>query len=202
MSDYLVAEKNKIPLLLAPQLAVFLSQPGSATGNPTPLEEQLCPGGFGDCNHRRILQFSLHGDCTAWVALSLVFNYTLYQFSLWQFSGDSRLKSILGFNPSDSARQVALEFLTGYIIEKALSIDNIFLFGGKFPIGASLAIIGGIIAVSILLSLLIPKRSGSQPGAALYPSNSRIGISRPLSEKNLDNHQKVKKSGPHQQALR
>jgi tellurite resistance protein TerC len=63
-----------------------------------------------------------------WVVLALAFNYFLYQFSIWQFSRDPRLASIPGFSPSGSARQVSLEFLTGYIIEKTLSIDNIFLF--------------------------------------------------------------------------
>jgi len=36
--------------------------------------------------------------------------------------------SLPGFNPSVAAKQAALEFLTGYIIEKSLSIDNIFVF--------------------------------------------------------------------------
>lgn len=38
---------------------------------------------------------------------------------------------------------------------KMIWLDH--LFGGRFPIGASLAIIGGVIAVSIILSLLFPK---------------------------------------------
>jgi len=63
-----------------------------------------------------------------WVALALVFVYSLYQFSLWHFARDPRLAAIPGFSPADGARQVALEFLTGYVIEKSLSIDNIFLF--------------------------------------------------------------------------
>jgi tellurite resistance protein TerC len=33
------------------------------------------------------------------------------------------------------------------------------MFGGKFPIGWSLGIIGGLIAVSVMLSWLIPKRA-------------------------------------------
>lgn len=37
------------------------------------------------------------------------------------------------------------------------------LFGGKFPIGVSLGIITGVIAVSILLSLLFPKAADSAP---------------------------------------
>lgn len=42
-----------------------------------------------------------------WIALALIFNYGLY---LWRGS------------------EVALEFLTGYLIEKSLSVDNIFVF--------------------------------------------------------------------------
>jgi tellurite resistance protein TerC len=42
-----------------------------------------------------------------WIALSLLFNFGIYHF--------------LGSRP-------ALEFLTGYLIEKALSVDNIFVF--------------------------------------------------------------------------
>lgn len=42
-----------------------------------------------------------------WVALSLVFNYGVYR---WM------------------GPQAGLEFLTGYLIEKALSVDNIFVF--------------------------------------------------------------------------
>jgi tellurite resistance protein TerC len=44
---------------------------------------------------------------TVWVSLSLVFNYGIYHF----------------MGPA-----AGLEFLTGYLIEKALSVDNIFVF--------------------------------------------------------------------------
>ena len=63
-----------------------------------------------------------------WVALALIFNFALYHYASWQFARDPRLTSIPGFSASDSARQAALEFLTGYIVEKTLSVDNIFLF--------------------------------------------------------------------------
>jgi tellurite resistance protein TerC len=63
-----------------------------------------------------------------WVALALVFNYLLYQYSLWSFSRDPRLAALPGFNPEAAAWQVALEFLTGYIVEKSLAVDNIFVF--------------------------------------------------------------------------
>jgi tellurite resistance protein TerC len=63
-----------------------------------------------------------------WVTLALCFNALFYYFSLYQFSHDPRLLSISDFNPQSSAWRSALEFLTGYIIEKSLAVDNIFVF--------------------------------------------------------------------------
>lgn len=63
-----------------------------------------------------------------WISLALCFNYVLYRFALWKFPQDERLLAIPGFNPSAAASQVSLEFLTGYVIEKSLSVDNIFIF--------------------------------------------------------------------------
>jgi tellurite resistance protein TerC len=50
-----------------------------------------------------------------WISLALVFNWLLYQYAASKFS------------PGE-ARQVGLDFLTGYLIEKSLSVDNIFIF--------------------------------------------------------------------------
>lgn len=47
------------------------------------------------------------GWSAVWVALSLTFNYGIYRFM---------------------GREAGLEFLAGYLIEKALSVDNIFVF--------------------------------------------------------------------------
>jgi tellurite resistance protein TerC len=63
-----------------------------------------------------------------WIVLSLIFNFLLYQYALWKFPQDARLMAIPGFNPADAAWHVGLEFLTGYVIEKSLSVDNIFVF--------------------------------------------------------------------------
>jgi|SRR5215475_4035029 len=63
-----------------------------------------------------------------WVTLSLVFNFLLYQFALWKFSHDPRLTALQDFDPSAAAWKTALEFLTGYIVEYSLSVDNIFVF--------------------------------------------------------------------------
>ena len=63
-----------------------------------------------------------------WVSLALVFNYLLYRYTLWKFPQDERLMSLPGFVPDVAAWTVSLEFLTGYIVEKSLSVDNIFVF--------------------------------------------------------------------------
>lgn len=63
-----------------------------------------------------------------WIVLSLLFNFLLYQYALWKFPQDPRLTAIPGFDPSAAAWRVSLEFLTGYVIEKSLSVDNIFVF--------------------------------------------------------------------------
>lgn len=63
-----------------------------------------------------------------WVGLALVFNYGFYQYMLWKFPLDLRLMSIPGFEPALAAKQSALEFLTGFVVEKSLAIDNIFVF--------------------------------------------------------------------------
>ena len=63
-----------------------------------------------------------------WVTLALAFNFLFYQYALWKFARDPRLAQIPGFEPESAARQAGLEFLTGYVVEKTLSLDNIFVF--------------------------------------------------------------------------
>lgn len=50
-----------------------------------------------------------------WVILALTFNFILYQYSLSKFG-------------AETAWQVAMEFLSGYVVEYSLSVDNIFIF--------------------------------------------------------------------------
>ena len=96
-----------------------------------------------------------------WVALALVFNYALHQFSLWQFARDPRMSGAAAFSPAESARQVALEFLTGYVIEKILSIDNIFLFVVVFgffaipPVYQHRILFFGVIGALVFRSIFI-----------------------------------------------
>ena len=63
-----------------------------------------------------------------WVSLALAFNYAFYRFMLHHFATDPRLLATPGFDPVAAARQTALEFLAGYVVEYSLSVDNIFVF--------------------------------------------------------------------------
>ena len=63
-----------------------------------------------------------------WVALALGVNYALFAYAAASFPDDPRLLAFPGFDPGAAARQVGLEFLTGYIVEKSLAVDNIFVF--------------------------------------------------------------------------
>jgi tellurite resistance protein TerC len=63
-----------------------------------------------------------------WVTLALIFNVGLYFYARHALADDPRLTAIPGFDADAAAWQAALEFLTGYVIEYSLSIDNIFVF--------------------------------------------------------------------------
>ncbi len=81
--------------------------------------------------HRKAHEVSFREAATwsvVWVALALAFNYALYQYALWKFPLDARLAAIPGFDPAAAAKAVGLEFLTGYLVEKSLAVDNIFIF--------------------------------------------------------------------------
>ncbi len=55
------------------------------------------------------------GWSAGWVALALAFNAWLWWYGIRQF----------GDGPGN---RIALEFLTGYLVEKSLAVDNIFVF--------------------------------------------------------------------------
>lgn len=69
--------------------------------------------------HRKVKAVSIQEAIiwsVVWIALSFLFNLGLF---LW-------VKENTG--SSSEAMRVSLEFLTGYVVEKALSVDNIFVF--------------------------------------------------------------------------
>lgn len=84
----------------------------------------------------------------AWIALALLFN-----FGLWWYL-DARFDPLI-------AREAALAFLTGYLMEKALAVDNIFVFlmvFGHFavpPVQQQRVLIYGIIGAILLRGVLI-----------------------------------------------
>ncbi|MBM4455089.1 MAG: TerC/Alx family metal homeostasis membrane protein [Verrucomicrobia bacterium] len=63
-----------------------------------------------------------------WVTLALLFNYGFYLYCKHAFSTDPQLAVLSGFDPNQQARYSALEFLTGFIVEKSLAVDNLFIF--------------------------------------------------------------------------
>ena len=63
-----------------------------------------------------------------WVSLALLFNYGFYRFALWSFTKEAIQNGTSVIEAAINAREVALEFLTGFVVEKALAIDNIFVF--------------------------------------------------------------------------
>ena len=58
---------------------------------------------------------TIHVVPAVWVALALAFNYGFHLYAASTFG-------------PDVGRQLGLEFLAGYIVEKSLAVDNIFVF--------------------------------------------------------------------------
>jgi tellurite resistance protein TerC len=81
--------------------------------------------------HRQAHEVSFKEAATwsvVWITLAMLFNVGLYFYADWKFAQDPRLLAIPNFNADAASWRVALEFLTGYIVEKSLSVDNIFVF--------------------------------------------------------------------------
>ena len=64
-----------------------------------------------------------------WVCLALAFNAALYFYMKASFPGRAELA---GHDTQLLAETTAIEFLTGYVVEKALAVDNIFVFVAVF----------------------------------------------------------------------
>lgn len=67
-----------------------------------------------------------------WISLALIFNYLFYLYAKWKFTTDEKYSLISEFDPDLQAKNSALEFLTGFVIEKSLAVDNIFIFAVVF----------------------------------------------------------------------
>ena len=84
----------------------------------------------------------------AWIGLALIFNAVLWWY-------------LLGQLPADEANRIATEFLTGYLVEKALAVDNIFVFLMLFTYFAVPAqsqqrvLVYGVLGAIVLRAVLI-----------------------------------------------
>jgi len=98
-----------------------------------------------------------------WVALALAVGVAIWKYAEWRLPQVLRLTSLPGFVPEAAAWQTFLEYLTGYIVEKALSVDNVFIFVvvfGFFAIPAELqhrvlfwGILGALVFRGIFIAL-------------------------------------------------
>ncbi len=68
----------------------------------------------------------------AWISLALVFNVLFYLYADHSFANDPRLLELSQGDPAGAAKRVAMEFLTGFVVEKSLAVDNIFVFAVVF----------------------------------------------------------------------
>jgi tellurite resistance protein TerC len=64
-----------------------------------------------------------------WIALALAFNYLFYLYAQWHLP---QVPQLAGLDHAQLARDASLEFLAGYVVEKALAVDNIFVFVAVF----------------------------------------------------------------------
>jgi tellurite resistance protein TerC len=82
--------------------------------------------------HRDAHEVSVREAATwsvVWVALALVFNYAFYRYAAWRLP---QVPELAGLDHAQLARDTALEFLAGYVVEKALAVDNVFVFVAVF----------------------------------------------------------------------
>jgi len=91
-----------------------------------------------------------------WVALALLFNVGVYYIYAHNWLG---IATAAG--EDRSGQQAALEFFTGYVIEKSLSLDNIFVFALIFayfqvpPIRQHRVLYWGILGALVLRGVMI-----------------------------------------------
>lgn len=69
---------------------------------------------------------------TIWVSCAVIFNILFYFYAYYVVSERASLMQLPGFDPELVAKTLAMEFTTGFLIEKALAIDNIFIFAVVF----------------------------------------------------------------------
>lgn len=97
----------------------------------------------------------------AWISLAAIFGIGLYFFSLEWFTHEGALAAFPHLTPQSAARQVTLEFVTGFLVEKSLAVDNLFVFIVIFnyfaipPVYQHRVLFWGIIGALIFRSIFI-----------------------------------------------
>lgn len=76
----------------------------------------------GEISFRQALNLSV-----LWIALALVYSGWFYWYMLGHFEQNPQLLP-LGIGAAEKAGDLYLQFLSGYLVEKALAADNIFVF--------------------------------------------------------------------------
>ena len=64
----------------------------------------------------------------SWFGLALLFNVILFAITYFHLNSKPSLAAELGGTAGELARRTALEFLSGYLVEKSLAVDNLFVF--------------------------------------------------------------------------
>jgi len=67
-----------------------------------------------------------------WIGLALFFNMFFYLYSKNKFLAIDNFDALYGLSADQMAKNLSFEFLTGFLIEKTLAIDNIFIFAIVF----------------------------------------------------------------------
>ena len=118
------------------------------------------------------------GWSIGWISLAMVFCFGFWHFVQWKLPQFLPLLEVLAaqgitdaaaiaVEAGKLANQTALEFLTGFVVEKSLSVDNIFVFIVVISYFGVLKMyqhrvlffggIGGVLTAPVVLSLLFPK---------------------------------------------
>lgn len=67
-----------------------------------------------------------------WIGLAFIFNILFYFYAKNKFLSIENFDILYGLSADQMAKNLSFEFLTGFIIEKTLAIDNIFIFALVF----------------------------------------------------------------------
>lgn len=67
-----------------------------------------------------------------WIGCAVLFGVGLHQFTLWKFSSDPQFGVGTGVTAQAEAWRLTMEYFVGYLVEKSLAVDNVFVFAVIF----------------------------------------------------------------------